>query len=512
MLNTDSFIQKARNIHGTKYDYSKVQYEHCQTKVTIICPEHGEFQQAPSTHLIGCGCPQCGKIIAREKAKLTKEEFIKKAIEIHGDKYDYSKVQYEKWDEKVTIICPEHGEFYQTPSAHIHKHRKHGCPLCGKIKSKELAISQGKETLIKFLENNHLYEANIDDYVTSITPMTIVCKKHGHFQITPNNLYNQKIPCPKCREEIKTKKIKKEKAIRDYKQEFIDKLEKKYPNRFDTSNVNYVNENTIITLFDTYNNNEINVLPSKILYVSDIMNLPENKNNKFIQKAIKIHGGRYDYSKVDYINNKTKVCIICPEHGEFLQTPNEHLKGHGCAKCANNIKWNIDEYITEVKKIHGDKYDYSKVILGKQSEHITLICPVHGEFQIRAMHHLKGSGCPECKGSGGEKALLTFFKEKKMKPLYNKFYKWLNNYQLDFFFPEYNIAIEVQGRQHFEEVTFLNGNLCEIQKRDNLKKQLCEEHGITLLYFANYKMDFPYKVCTTLDELWECMIPYIKIN
>ena len=513
MLNTEKFIEKAIKIHGSKYDYSKVNYTHCKTKIPIICPEHGEFWQTPQTHLQGHGCPQCGKILSAEKTKLTREEFIEKAKQIHGDKYDYSKVKYSSWYDKVCIICPEHGEFWQTPSNHIHKSHKHGCPQCGKIKSKNIALIQGKKTFAKFIEENIQFTANVDDYITSNKLLTVVCKKHGPFQITPTNLYIQKTPCPKCKEELK--KPKKEKNVIDYKQEFIDRLEKKYPNRFEYQNLNYVNRETEICLYDKLLKEYVNVIPTSLLNSKHLSSVKGyEKTNlptiEFIEKAKEIHGDKYDYSKVNYIHSKTKVCIICPEHGEWWQTPNDHLKGHGCSVCANNIKWNIDEYISEVKKIHGNKYDYSKLVLGKQSQHITLICPEHGEFKIRAMHHLKGSGCPKCKGSGGEKALLNFFEEKHLYPQYNKFYKWLDNHQLDFYFPEYKLAIEVQGRQHFEEKSFFHVTLEEQIKRDEKKKMLCEKNNVTLLYYANYNMNFPYKVYTSVEELYEAMKPLLE--
>ena len=118
----EEFIEKARKVHGDKYDYSKVDYKDALTKVTIICPKHGEFYQIPDNHLGGNGCPSCSG-----NKKLTTEEFIGKAREVHGDKYDYSKVDYVNYNTEVCIICPEHGEFYQTPDIHL---RGISCPAC----------------------------------------------------------------------------------------------------------------------------------------------------------------------------------------------------------------------------------------------------------------------------------------------------------------------------------------------------------------------------------------------
>ena len=126
-LTTEEFVQKAREVHGDKYDYSKVEYKNNKEKVCIICKEdgHGEYFKEPSKHLGGQGCPKCSG-----KAKLTTEEFIEKVRRIHSDKYDYSKVEYKNNKEKICIICPEHGEFYQTPNSHL---QGRGCPKCGAV-------------------------------------------------------------------------------------------------------------------------------------------------------------------------------------------------------------------------------------------------------------------------------------------------------------------------------------------------------------------------------------------
>lgn len=124
---TESFIGKAKKIHGDRYDYSKTEYVDYNTPLTIICPEHGEFYQKPNSHLQGCGCKKCNYQLINKDRKLTTEEFIKRARDIHGNKYDYSKVEYINNKTKVCIICHEHGEFWQTPGNHINGA---GCPDC----------------------------------------------------------------------------------------------------------------------------------------------------------------------------------------------------------------------------------------------------------------------------------------------------------------------------------------------------------------------------------------------
>lgn len=119
----------------------------------------------------------------------------------------------------------------------------------------------------------------------------------------------------------------------------------------------------------------------------------------FVDKARAVHSDKYDYSKVEYVNSKTKVCIICPEHGEFWQTPSHHLSGKGCPRCAGVVKKTTPQFIEEARKAHGDKYDYSKSAYVNKDTKLTIICPEHGEFSMTPRNHLKGEGCPQCRGT-----------------------------------------------------------------------------------------------------------------
>ena len=154
---------------------------------------------------------------------------------------------------------------------------------------------------------------------------------------------------------------------------------------------------------------------------------------EFIEQAKKIHNDKYDYSKVEYINNRTKVCIICPEHGEFWQIPYSHLIGKGCKKCAikqnsEKQKKTSEEFIEQAKKIHNDKYDYSKVEYIDSSTKICVICPKHGEFWQRPNDHLSGQGCFKCakeiiskKNSLGKDTFIE-----RSKKIFNEFYSYEN--------------------------------------------------------------------------------------
>jgi len=125
---TKQFIIDARKVHGDKYDYSLVDYKNCKTKIKIICPEHGVFVQTPNNHLQGKDCYECSIILQLNKKRKTTKQFIEKAQEIHGDKYDYKLVQYKNNYTKIKIICPVHGIFEQRASNHTSL--KYGCPKC----------------------------------------------------------------------------------------------------------------------------------------------------------------------------------------------------------------------------------------------------------------------------------------------------------------------------------------------------------------------------------------------
>lgn len=163
-LTTDKFIEKSRAIHGDRYDYSKVEYVNNYTKVCIVCPIHGEFYITPDSHFRGRGCKLCGTIQAQTKNRMKISEFLEKATKIHNGKYDYSKVKYENTETKIEIICPEHGEFWQTPHHHL---SGVGCPKCG----------------IKNISENKIFELikeNFEDAIQQYSPPFL--KENGHKQ------------------------------------------------------------------------------------------------------------------------------------------------------------------------------------------------------------------------------------------------------------------------------------------------------------------------------------------
>ena len=289
--------------------------------------------------------------------RLTTEEFVEKARKIHGNKYDYSKVEYKDSHTKVSIICPIHGEFSQTPNNHLNGQQ---CPFCS------------------------------------------------------------------------------------------------YPN----------------------------------------INLSKEK---FVSLAKNVHGDKYDYSKVVYKNTKDKLIIICPIHGEFSQSFEKHVvRGQGCPKCVGKNK-DASEFIFQANKIRKNKYDYSKTNYISATTKVAIICPIHGEFLQAPAKHLCGDGCPKCNSSKLENSLREYLDSKNIKFEEQKTFSWLKykkNMYLDFYLPEHNIAIECQGEQHFFPVDYAGlgrewaeKQLIINQNRDKVKKELCEANGIKVLYFTEDNKD-----------------------
>ena len=307
MNTTCQFIQKAIKIHGNEFDYSLVDYRGNKIKTKIICKYHGIFLQRPNDHLQGKGCPGCRFIKLSETKTFTQDDFIKKAINVHGNKYDYSNTVYEKHDKYITIICPEHGSFTQRAVNHM---AGHGCKKC---KSDKI---------------------------------------HGR------NVYSKE---------------------------------------------------------------------------------------EFINKAIEVHGSKYDYSDVDYVGWNVSVKIMCPKHGAFFQIPSIHLQEHGCPKCSSSHgEMKIQKWLDKNKV----KYVYQKTF-------------------------------SDCRGVGN--GMLRF----------------------DFYIPIKNTLVEFDGKQHIKSGTWVSckhvindKELLSIQQNDKIKNDYVKSKNINILRIS-------YKNIKKIDEILE---------
>ena len=181
--------------------------------------------------------------------------------------------------------------------------------------------------------------------------------------------------------------------------DFLKKCYLIHNDKYDYSLVDYINNKTKVRII-CFEHGEFWQTPSKHISGQGCPKCANDKlrhtNETFIGRSNIIHNDKYDYSLVDYINNKTKVRIICFEHGEFWQIPANHLNGSGCPKCNNNYKLTTDLFIERSNIIHDNKYDYSLVNYKNNKTKVIIICNKHGEFKQRPDAHLNGQGCSKC--------------------------------------------------------------------------------------------------------------------
>lgn len=220
------------------------------------------------------------------------------------------------------------------------------------------------------------------------------------------------------------------------------------------------------------------------------------------EKSKSIFGeNRYDYSLIKTIKtNEEKLPIIChkkdkfgEEHGVFYTDAYHHIRRkHGCPKCNKGVKKSEEFFLKEIKKIYGDEYKFegvSKYI--NSSTKINFICKKHGLVSQTPPMLLNFGGCPLCSKSHLEQEIISALRNKEINFISQHTFTWLKNKKpmtLDFFLPDYNVAIECQGEQHYRPINFWGGEI-KYKKRielDVIKKQLCEEHGIKLLYYTHY--------------------------
>ena len=241
--------------------------------------------------------------------------------------------------------------------------------------------------------------------------------------------------------------------------------------------------------------------------------MPRKKTkDEFIKEANKIHNNKYDYSKVEYIDSHTKVCIICPIHGEFWQLPYHHLQGHGCKQCqydGNILKRVNKNFISDAKNIHSDKFNYSKVEYINNHTKVCIVCPKHGEFWQTPHDHLCGHGCPYCKSSILENTVRNYLSDENILFFEQKKFDWLGLQSLDFYLPEYNIAIECQGIQHFKAIDFFGGEkgFKNTVYRDKNKERLCNNNGIMVLYYSELR-NVPSTVINNRNDLIKKLTEY----
>jgi hypothetical protein len=426
--------------------------------------------------------------------RLTPTEFISKAREIHVDKYDYE-IVYVYATDKITIVCPKHGKFQQTPSKHL---AGQGCRKCG-IEKRAKSNRASKSDFVEKARIIHGDKYNYDKvvYKTTHTKVVITCSIHGDFELTPANHTHKSNPqgCYLC--------TGRKRWSRD---KFLEEAAKTHNEKYDYSKVVFGGLNKKVKILCPVHD-EFSQSPAHHIYrqqgCPDCAGIKKGTKEKFVEKARIIHGDKYNYDRVVYKTAHTKVFITCSIHGDFEQTPANHTRKsnpQGCYLCTGRKRWSRDKFLEEAAKTHKGEYDYTNIVWGGLKELVEIICPFHGPFKQLPVVHLNGSGCQRCLSSKGETRIRQILEEKKI--VFEEQYRFqncsnVNTLPFDFLIKvnEKKALIEYHGQHHYEPVGFgandeiqMAAQFISVKERDRIKERWCRENSVPLLIipFSKY--------------------------
>lgn len=355
-----------------------------------------------------------------------------------------------------------------------------------KISSTESFISSAKE----IHGDKYGYDKTVYSKISE--KLTVTCKRHGDFLVTPGNHVYNKQGCKHCHVESKYSNL----------ETFIEQSRKVHGDKYDYSKSIYVKAHSKLIVICP-EHGEFTIDPHHHKLGIGCYHCGRNKiteSNKdttesFVEKAKEVHGNKYDYSKVIYEFSNKKVNLVCIKHSDFFMTPNSHLSGQGCKKCGHEMlskkfRRPITEFIEKANKVHDYKYNYSEVSYTNSTTKINIVCPIHGVFSQTPAGHLTGSGCWSCGSSKGEKFISRILKEKNINFIREfRLPEILHvKYRYDFWLPDHNLLIEFHGGQHYFPVDYFGGeeSFKQTKQRDIFKKMLAKETRRNLVVF-NYK-------------------------
>lgn len=403
----DEFLTKAIQVWGDSLDFSKAVYVNSSTPVTVTCPKHGDFSQTPKQIWAGStGCKECFRENQSTTLRMTQEEFMDAASSVWGDRWDLSKVVYSGSQEKVVVVCKEHGDFQQIAASFLQG--RVGCVECVSIKRSNTSrivlrkkppatlkrkVSTRKRMSTEAYKDKFIskfgskYDLSKVEYLGNKVPVTIICPEHGEFSRAPKNMVNSNTACLECaggrmsRNSVET-------ALREM-----------WGDRWDFSG-------TVFTTASGYfsavcpEHGEFRQLTSKALSGTvgcDICSGRRIDLNSFLSSSANLWGDRWDYSLVEFHDVRTEVTIICPSHGKFKQKPSLHLRGNvGCSRCSRQ-GMSSEEFVAEAKEVWGERWDFSKVEYQGAFQKVTVSCPLHGDFEQLPYYLLGGAvGCRKC--------------------------------------------------------------------------------------------------------------------
>jgi very-short-patch-repair endonuclease len=406
-MKKELYIERCHKNGIIGFDYSLLPNNIKKQSIFIICDKHGKFKSNP--YHFSVGNTSCYKCKVNDKIK-------KRIIEKFGNKFDLSKIEYKNSISKLILI--ENGIEYYISYKYLMK-------LENTVLLKNVKKIYSEEFIKKFLvKHSNKFDYSLTEYKNSHTKIKIKCNKHDIlFEQSPLLHLKSDICCPLC--------------VKEYKS----------------------------------------------------FNSPRNNGrSKFIELAKKLYKDKYDYSKVEYVNNKTPIIIIY-DGEEYLQRPDSHLQGKSPEK---EWKKNLGttKFIEKSIDKHGLKYSYDCVSYKNHKDKVKIFCHNHGYFEQSPVSHLKGYGCPSCIESDGERMIRIFLTKNNILYEYQKTFKKCRNklpLPFDFYLPDYNICIEFDGIQHKRPISFFGGidAYNKLKINDSVKTNFCKENNIILIRLDN---------------------------
>jgi len=357
------------------------------------------------------------------------------------------------------------------------------------IEDVKVCLEEKKEMIMqkeinKFIEKHgDLYDYSLVNYINNITKIEIICKIHGVFEQTPHH-HKRGGGCGKCTKGAPSLS----------KDDFIKKSVSKHGDLYDYSLVNYINNRTKVEIIcnkhGIFNQTPLLHLNGSGCTMCNIKHIP---NDELIKRFNDKHNSSYTYLLCEERYKLSDfIDIKCEIHGIFTQRISNHLIS-GCQKCGGFV-YDNDDFVNKSFKVHGDTYDYSLSVYKNFKTEVNIICKKHGIFKQKPYLHTSGSGCTKCNNSKGEKIISWFLTKKGIKYETQKTFdecKDVRKLRFDFYLPDYNICIEYNGIQHYEEVNAFGGEsyLKNIKSKDNIKYNYCKDNSIKLLVIKYTDID-----------------------
>jgi hypothetical protein len=459
-MTTERFISESSDKYGGVYDYSKSVCTATAQKVCVICKVdgHGEFWPVANNHIRGkAGCPKCAGNVP-----LGSDVFLARANELHDGKYTYGDIAYTNNTTPVEIFCKEHGAFLQSPMAHL---AGQGCPKCA---NKGHITTESFIALARSIHGDK-FDYSLSVFKTAKSNMIIRCNEHGHiFHQTYGSHIHQKAGCNKCA-----------KSFLRTTQEFIDDAIAVHGSTYDYSKVVYTGTSERVVIICKVHGEFEQIAGSHLSGQGCAKCYSENRKyttEEYIELARAAHNDKYTYENVTYSGMTTPVVVTCPEHGDWSVIAGAHLhRKTGCAKCASVSLLTTDEFVAKARKVHGDKYEYSKVEYVNYNTKITVTCKKHGDWLQTPDSHLQGKGCSICANVGPSKAQLAiseFLTNYTPVILEHKFPG--STRRFDIYLPEKHLAIEYNG-------LYWHSSRTEAIERESEKHALAKANGVRVI-------------------------------